>query len=449
MLRCLQILCVALLPLAPPLVAATYDIVSETAIDTVPAGFPVGFSLLTHNGKHYAAYYNADHVMTLAECAVGGSEWRKKYLPTKIGWDSHNYVTMAMDKAGHLHVAGNMHNVPLVYFRARKPHDNQSLTRSVMVGRNESRCTYPVFFTDADGELLFLYRDGGSGQGSSIVNRYDVATQTWTRFLDEPLFDGEGERNSYPLGPIKGPDGLFHLVWVWRDTPDCATNHHLSYARSRDLKHWETAAGEPLELPLRLGQRETWVDPIPSGGGIINGCQQLTFDDDLRPIISYHKSDDAGNMQVYLARFEQDAWQPHPVTTWDKPVHFEGFGSMPFIGIKISSLRPLGAKHWILDYRHRDYGRGSIVVDKEFLQPTTDHPQIESQYPQELLDSDSDWPGIEVRLAQDETVVPNTDKKYVLRWETLGTNHDRPRELPLPPASRLQLIELERASSSP
>lgn len=97
-----------------------------------------------------------------------------------------------------------------------------------MTNMEEERCTYPRFMVGSDGQLLFMYRSGRSGNGRSFFNRYDLASQTWSRFLDTPLFDGEELRNAYPIGPLKGPDGKFHIIWVWRDTPDCATNHDLS-----------------------------------------------------------------------------------------------------------------------------------------------------------------------------------------------------------------------------
>jgi hypothetical protein len=437
-------LCALLTLVALPSRAATYRVADESTIDAVPSWFPVNFSLLTHNGKHFVAYFNAKHEMTVAQCPVGSGNWQKKTLSSRIGWDSHNYVTLAVDATGHIHLSGNMHNVPLIYFRTEEPGNVQTMSRFAMVGRDERNCTYPVFLKDAEKNLMFLYRDGGSGNGSSIVNRYDGATKTWSRFLDEPLFDGQGDRNSYPLGPAAGPDGRFHLVWVWRDTPDCATNHHLSYVRSDDLKHWETAAGAPLTLPLRLDQEEAWIDPVPSGGGIINGCQKLVFDSELRPIVSYHKSDDNGNMQVYVARFQDGAWRKRAITSWDKPIEFSGFGSMPFIGIQISGLRRLGADHFVLDYRHRDYGRGSLVIDEHTLSPTADHPAIETTYPQQLLKPTSDWPGMLVRTAEDASETDGADTKYLLRWETLETNQDEPRDPPLPPPSALKLIMLER-----
>ena len=71
--------------------------------------------------------------------------------------------------------------------------------------------------------------------GDQFFNVYDPASRTWRRLLDEPLFTGEGQRNAYFHGPVRDAAGGFHLCWVWRDTPDCATNHDLSYARSADL----------------------------------------------------------------------------------------------------------------------------------------------------------------------------------------------------------------------
>ena len=148
---------------------------------------------------------------------------------------------------------GGPHCVPLVYFRTAKPWDATTFERiEAMTGENEQRCTYPQFMRGADGRLVFHYRDGGSGNGNEIYNVYDPETKAWRRLLDRPLTDGQGKMNAYMSGPTRGPDGLFHLCWVWRDTPDCRTNHDPSYARSRDLMRWETVDGAPIELLSRL-----------------------------------------------------------------------------------------------------------------------------------------------------------------------------------------------------
>lgn len=423
---------------------ASYRMVDSIDVDMVPSWFPVGFCLLTHQGQQYVAYYNEQHQMMVGRRALGQREWQKVALPSKVGWDSHNYITMAVDSAGHLHLAGNMHCVPLIYFRTAEPGDITTFARQPMTDQEEQRCTYPRFLTDADGNLLFMYRSGSSGNGRRFFNRYDVAAQRWTRFLDSPLFDGEGQRNAYPHGPIQGPDGLFHVVWVWRDTPDCATNHHLSYARSRDLKHWETAAGTAVRVPLTLDQAPLCVDPIPPGGGIINGCERLAFDTAGRPMISYHKSDEQGHMQIYVTRFEDGQWRNRPITTWAKNITFGGGGAMPFIGIRISGLEQPEPGLFSITYRHRDYGSGRIVLDEETLRPVERTVAAVAEHPPKLTKPTIAFDGISVRLAHDLGGLDDADTKFVLRWETLEAHHDRPRTPPLPPASTLQLVELQR-----
>ncbi|CAF3425594.1 unnamed protein product [Rotaria sp. Silwood1] len=150
---------------------------------------------------------------------------------------------MAIDDDGYLHLSGNMHVVPLIYFRTA-----QSLNASTfvelnrMIGIDENRTTYPMFMRGLENEFIFTYRSGMSGDGNQIYNLYDLKTKTWKRLLDKLLTDDEGKRNAYFDGPIKGPDGYFHLAWVWRESPDASTYHDLSYARSKDLVSWETGA---------------------------------------------------------------------------------------------------------------------------------------------------------------------------------------------------------------
>jgi hypothetical protein len=365
-------------------------------------------------------------------------------MPSKVGWASHNYLTMAVDDSGALHLTGNMHCVPLIYFRTEKPGDIATFERLTMTGQEEQRCTYPRFLNDADGNLLFTYRSGSSGNGRRFYNAYDVQTKTWSRFLDCPLFEGRGKRNAYPLGPVKGPDGYFHVVWVWRDTPDCATNHHLSYARSRDLKRWETAGGKSVDLPLTLQQQELWVDPIPPGGGIINGCEKLAFDSSGRPMISYHKLDEDGHMQIYVSRFEEGRWQRHCLTDWDKRITFSGGGAMPFIGISVTALTLVEPGVLAIGYRHRDYGSGRIFLDQSRLEPIEREVVVPREYPRSLSKPTISFEGIRVKLAKDLGGGDDENTRYVLRWETLPANRDRPRQPPLPPASTLSLVTLER-----
>ena len=427
--------------------ASQYTIAETLEISQVPADFRVGFSLLTTPDRQYAAYYDTQRHMTVASRTLDSSRWIYQKLPSKVGWDSHNYVTMAIDARGNLHVSGNLHADPLVYFRTTKPGDITTFEPAEMTGELENRMTYPRFFTDHQDRLIFTYRHGGSGNGINLYNRYDPDTRTWSRLLDTPLFDGEGLRNAYPGGPSLGPDGYFHVRWVWRHTPDCATNHHLSHARSRDLVHWESTFGEQIDLPIRFDQEELVVDPIPSDGGIINGGHRLQFDSANRPVIVYHKNDADGNMQIYAARPVDGKWEHNVLTQWEHPVPFSGRGSMGFIGIRINDFSKIAPGVFGISYRHKDYGSGMLQIDEHALAAVEDKIAVQPKLPRSLNRVESDFPGMQIRRAQDLGNCGTDGVRYILHWESLGPNQDRPRQAPVPAPSTLRLHKLVPSSS--
>ncbi len=412
------------------------------AIDVAPvwSGHPVRFALLTHAPHQYVAFYDAERQMTVASRRLDSGAWKLVRLPSAVGWDSHNYVTMAVDDGGHLHLAGNMHCVPLVYFRTTAPRDVTTFERvEAMVGRNERRCTYPRFLRNPQGELVFTYRDGGSGNGDQIWNVYDPAATTWRRLLDQPLFSGQGKMNAYFVGPVQDDDGMYHVCWVWRDTPDCATNHDLCYARSRDLVDWETSDGRRLELPITLDNAEI-VDPVPAGGGMINGNTKIGFDAAGRPILSYHKFDGQGNTQLYNARREADAWKIYQTSDWNYRWEFQGGGTIRFeIGLGPVTVEPDG--DLTQTYRHAKHGSGTWRLDEKTLKPTGPAPR-RNRLPGEVRKLRSDRPGMGVRTAGDLGESGQAGVRYLLRWETLPSNRDRPHPGDPPPPSMLRLYKL-------
>lgn len=118
---------------------------------------------------------------------------------------------------------------------------------------------------------------------------------------------------------------------------------------------------------------------------------------------------------------------------------------MPFIGIKVGSIRTVQPGILGITYRHRDYGSGWIFLRESNLQPVDRKLVVPPAYPSELLRPTIAFRGIHVKLAIDLGASADSSTKYVLRWETLGANHDRPRRPPLPPVSMLKLVKLSRA----
>lgn len=407
-------------------------------ISPVWAGHPVGFAFLTLKDRQFIAYYDAERRMTVASRQLDSDQWTTVHLPSTLVWDSHNYIALVADDEGYLHLAGNMHAVPLVYFRTSKPWDINTFEKiDHMVGTEEARCTYPVFFRGPDNDLIFTYRDGVSGNGNQIYNKYYVKAKSWQRLLDRPLTSNEGHVSAYLQGPMRGPDGWFHLIWVWRNTGDCATNHDLSYARSRDLVHWETSNGKPLSLPMTTRTSEV-IDPVPVKGGIINGSAHLGWDSKKRTVVTYHKFDEKGLTQAYAARLEEGRWKFYLLSDWTYRWDFQGGGSIPF-EITLGAVHPSGPGELQMDYHHIKRGSGTWRIDEQTMK-VIGQAKRERTLPASLDKLESDFPGMSVRTLTS----PGNGVLYVLRWETLGPNRDRAREGPLPGPSMLRLYEIKR-----
>lgn len=415
------------------------------------------FALWTEGERQYVVYYNSDRRTVAAQRLLSETNWTEIVLPSKVdhaprcgkdesstiaSFDSHNSIVMAVDSTGTIHVMLNHHVNRLTYFRSTQPYDITTLVQvDAMVGDGshlEDRVTYPKFMTAPTGELLVHYRHGTSSSGYEIYNVYNVENQTWSRFLDEPLISGEGRRNAYQVGPNLGPDGWYHLGWVWRDNSHAETSHSPSYARSRDLIHWETVAGDPLTLPIQFGDVGTRIDPIPIKSGIINGALQLGFDSTNGLVATYHKFDEEGMTEAYAARFKDGAWDVHKVSDWNYRWDFKGGGTLGF-HLRIDPARPYGNGELAMNYRHKIHGNGILVFDESTFEPIRTEPAVPS-HPAELDEVQSDFPGMAVYFVGD---AGDPASGYKLRWECLARGNDHPREVTDKPGD-LTLHKIQR-----
>ena len=108
--------------------------------------------------------------------------------------DAHNHISRVIDGASYLHVAWDHHGSPLHYARGKTPGSIELGSQASMVG--ERSLTYPQFMRMRDGDLVFQCRNGGSGNGQLIMNRFFTKTGQWKR-VQEKLIDGEGKRGAY------------------------------------------------------------------------------------------------------------------------------------------------------------------------------------------------------------------------------------------------------------
>jgi Predicted unsaturated glucuronyl hydrolase involved in regulation of bacterial surface properties, and related proteins len=264
-------------------------------------------SIVTHSRTQFAAFYDADGHLVLAQRQLGDDAWQTRRTDHRANTaDAHNSVSLAVDGDGFLHVSWGHHNVPLRYARSTAPLSLDLAAPTAMTGQRESRVTYPQFHLLPDGDLLFLYRDGGSGNGSLLLNRYDTATRSWST-VQSNLIDGEGRASPY-WDLTVDRRGTLHLAWVWRDSPDVASNHDLCYARSTDGGvTWTKSDGSPLALPLTAANAE-YALRIPTNSNLINP-PTLDSDQHGRPYICSYWSPEPGATPRFQILYHDD-------TTW-------------------------------------------------------------------------------------------------------------------------------------
>lgn len=219
--------------------------------------------LLTYKGWQYATYYKQMTGPTVRHLAIArrrlpSGAWQSfdfgDYVQSTD--DDHNGIAMGIcPNDGTIHLSFDHHVNPLHYRRSQTGVANNpaSYTWSASlfgaVGADippnaGNQVTYPKFITTPDGNLLFEFRDGASGNGDDILYQYSGVTNAWTRmgmFINGKVTPC----NAYPNGFQFDNAGRLHTTWGWRETPDGTTEHDLMYAYSDDTgTSWHTSAGQ-------------------------------------------------------------------------------------------------------------------------------------------------------------------------------------------------------------
>ena len=94
-----------------------------------------------------------------------------------------------------------------------------------------------------------------------------------------------------------------------------------------------------------------------------------------------------------------------------------------------------------MDYWHIKYGNGTILLNNKFetignvLKPEPFGADLEIE---------GTFPGLEVQTTGDLGKAEDENARYMLKWETINRNRDKPREKPWPEPSQLYLYKLEK-----
>lgn len=320
-------------------------------------------SIVSSAKYQFTSYYDNDGFVCVARRLLDGKDWSVKRTPF-VGnvKDAHNSISIMVDGDGYLHLSWDHHNNALNYARSNEPFGIDQFEKSLMVGSFEKSVTYPEFYRKSNGNILFLYRDGGSGRGNLVLNEYITADKKWTRVQDN-LIDGEGKRNAYPQFFVDRRDNM-HLSWVWRNTPDVATNHNLCYAISKDGgKTWQKSSGASYQLPIDYKQSDI-IHIIPENSDLMNQTS-MTTDQDGKVYIANYWRDPVSNLPQYHIVFQdKKKWRTRALDFRQKDFRLSGGGtkkipiSRPQILVSGSRKK---AKVYLL-FRDEDLGSKASVA---------------------------------------------------------------------------------------
>lgn len=421
------------------------DLTQTEKVDIAPvwAGHPVAFDIRNAGEFQFVAYYDTLRRMTVAKRTLGSTVWSRYILPTTTGWDSHNYIAMAIDDSGYIHISGNMHNVALIYLRSTRPYDITAFTSPGMVGTNETSVTYPVFIKGPNGKLIFQYRDGGSGSGNTLWNNYNLTTKKWTR-IGSTVLSGGGTVNAYPSTPILGPDGYFHIIWMWRETPVANTNHDLSHMKSLDLATWYTMSGTRLTLPVTMTTPGVVVDPVPSGNGLINMDFWISWDILDRAVVTYHKYAISGKdtcSQIFNTRYETNGWKIYQTSGWTGykwPLDLEGSLART---IAATPLETDASGKLLQYYIYKNDIKRQWDLDEATLRPIRDSVWVPPAAMKPFYTVETAWTGSPALQINEQRL-----GEYYLRWESLPQNQDLARSS-YPGSSMLRVYRFSNATA--
>jgi hypothetical protein len=297
--------------------------------------------------------------------------------------DSHNTISIGIDRLGYIHLSYSQHATNLRYRRSKYPLSISDWTDELsMTGMSEDRVTYPTFVipqisesNSINRELLFLYRDGHSAKGDICIKKYIADIKIW-KDIRPCLLSGTKHypwtSNAYLNHPSIDKNGNIHLSYVWRThflgKNRILNNIGVDYAVSDDwAKTWNTSLGRKYQLPITQVNSET-VFAVSPGNNLINQTSSAV-DSKGNPHIVFYSNDYEGIPQYQHVWFDGDKWNHSFLSKRQKTFLLHGAGSLDI---------PISRPEVVIDNKDRLYliYRGDLSDNKmaitRFLPPNYD-----------------------------------------------------------------------------
>ena len=315
-------------------------------------------SICSDDNYQIVSYYDSEGFVTFAIRKLDSDNWEiiKSNLQSDCT-DAHNSISIALDGEGYIHIAYDQHGNRMNYRKSLHPYQIVFSDIQYMVNPNdEQSVTYPEFYRKSNGNLIFVYRDGGSGNGDCVMNEYDLYTKQWSR-IQNNLLDGQMQRNAYWQICMNNND-IIYMSWVWRESSDVATNHDMCYAYSIDNGlSWRNSLGNIYSLPINIENSEiAWA--IPQNSNLINQTSMTTDFEGNPYIATYWSAIDSDVPQYHIIYNKDNIWRQTQISNRTLPFSLSGGGTK-----RIPIARPQFVidKYGAAFFLFRDQERGEVV----------------------------------------------------------------------------------------
>ncbi|MES2474847.1 MAG: BNR-4 repeat-containing protein [Verrucomicrobiota bacterium] len=346
---------------------------------------------MTWYGRHRISASAAfNNTLWIGRRTLGSSQWEIFKHPSFTAnaiTDGHDVISFGIDGDGFMHLSWGMHGDQFHYSKSTTPVTG---TNTIALGPDttmtgtENLVTYPQFLRLPDGDLLYFFREVASGNGDAFMNRYDIATSTWSNVhisanTQAPFIKGTGWNPNYNpylnMPQLGGPDGDDLIItWCWRyepvggDSPagedGYQTNNNLNFARSPDAGlTWQRFNGTPYVLPINRdmengnpASKAEVIRAIPEGSSLINQASTCLDANDNPVTCTWFapgaKEIPANHRRQYMIVFRNDHGTASTADdSWDTRQ------------VSQRTNNPTGTKY--SESAVRDLGRPIVVTDDE------------------------------------------------------------------------------------
>jgi hypothetical protein len=159
-----------------------------------------------------------------------------------------------------------------------------------------------------------------------------------------------------------------HISWVWRESPDVASNHDMCYARSSDGGiTWVNSKNEKYTLPINAATAE-YICRIPQKSELINQTSMYA-DDAGNPFIASYWKDAGDSIPQYHVIFKTGSdWKIQNTGFRKTAFSLSGAGTkrIPISRPQIVSYKKVNKNIVAVIFRDEERGsKVSIAINKD------------------------------------------------------------------------------------